>query len=834
MNSEEVETYVRKNVSWAKLPQSVKQQLGNSSKEYDKCVLTFSIKNQLRFKGNLVQRIRKDEHKYYEDMLEYSRKSLFLFPYHLSDVIIKVLMMTPFQYYVNMLDGQMAQEKSYDSLPNFTAADCLRLLGIGRNQYIDLMNSCRSNKRFGLFRKSGRELLPGHPIDSIVILPWWTVQIGFITEEDMKNVDKAEHCLIDMLIDTGSCPAGHVNYQTVKQLYQKGLIYFDVPMEDDDLVVVPPLEGFVMNRVLGDFFETLLYKIFVSIDENTTVGELANILEIDVQHVRNAVSLYCRLGFAKKKNSEMDSNDVHPSWYSSNQMVVPSAVRKSSRSVSVSSDEDDSLLRELNQELELPDDAPDTTFPEEAAKHSIVHPEEASTNSTPGQKKIAFLFDSTLTAYLMMGNLSPGLKTHAVTMFEVGKLCDESLDSLVTELEKVSSVEGEGEAARYFSHALTLKQTVLFWRMNQALKADDKANMCLGLDLIRCESLQSLDPSTASRLLNKNYALLVSMAPLTNEIRPVNDYFPPHLGPVIPEVSSIWFKMFLYHTTGTGPPSLLLPKGARIKRLPKVFERYSRLLVTTWGHDPSEIPLSGALAMLLDALQHSPVLVQAHCPIGETESVTRTVPFPMSTSDEHQLKTDLHWWAVSYGQRALPSYVDIDHSCGYLTLIKLVDLKNKSCATTKKAAAEDDDDTPTNGDMKEEDAELLQQEVDKIDLSAKRKKKLTLDTKSDKHGVWMLLDVTFGIPLFDTELNQTICKRIVGNGLWKENSLDQLNKSNDELCKTLLQFIGEYQDLPISENSVQQQMSPDEKKLSHTALPTKELFFDGHKLHVIN
>lgn len=38
---------------------------------------------------------------------------------------------------------------------------------------------------------------------------------------------------------------------------------------------VPPLEGFVMNRVQGDYFETLLYKIFVSIDEQTNVSEVS-------------------------------------------------------------------------------------------------------------------------------------------------------------------------------------------------------------------------------------------------------------------------------------------------------------------------------------------------------------------------------------------------------------------------------------------------------------------------------------------------------------------------------------------------------------------------------
>ena len=93
------------------------------------------------------------------------------------------------------------------------------------------------------------------------------------------------------------------------------------------------------------------------------------------------------------------------------------------------------------------------------------------------------------------------------------------------------------------------------------------------------------------------------MAPLTNEIRPIKGNFPPHLGPASPEVSSVWFKMFLYHHASSGPPSLLLPKGFKMSRLPKIFEQYSWLIVTSWGHEPSEIPIAGALPLLLEALQ---------------------------------------------------------------------------------------------------------------------------------------------------------------------------------------------------------------------------------------
>ena len=43
-------------------------------------------------------------------------------------------------------------------------------------------------------------------------------------------------------------------------MFCQGLIYLDVLIDDKDQAVVPPLEGFVMNRITEDNFEKLLYK----------------------------------------------------------------------------------------------------------------------------------------------------------------------------------------------------------------------------------------------------------------------------------------------------------------------------------------------------------------------------------------------------------------------------------------------------------------------------------------------------------------------------------------------------------------------------------------------
>lgn len=283
-------------------------------------------------------------------------------------------------------------------------------------------------------------------------------------------------------------------------------------------------------------------------------------------------------------------------------------------------------------------------------------------------------------------------------MFEVGKLSDESLDSLLMELDKICTDDSEGEAQRYFEHALTLRSTVQFLRKARPVLENEadtgSSTWSGGLDLIRVESLQSLDAEIYSRLMHKNYHLLVAMAPLSLEIRSGSiEGLPPFWGPPLPEFTSPWFKLFLYQLTQQGPPTLLLSKGTRLRRLPNVFHRFDRILLTPWGHDSGLVPASNALVVLNEALTHSALMIQGYGSQRQHEKFYISFPFANPLNGDSSQESA---WKSHPTVQRVREELDLQNSCGFITMINL-GMENAWDAPSVRSRSSTISSSPVNG-----------------------------------------------------------------------------------------------------------------------------------------
>lgn len=435
---------IQDETSWEKLPKRLKVFV-TSKEDWHRKVKDYCIKKRFKW-GDCLARVACKESEYYEDLMNYLRKNLALFPYHLAEYVCRIQRLSPFRYYCDMLYEVMKNERPYDTIPNFSAADAFRLTGIGRNEFLEIMNKCRAKKLMWKLNKSIiREMMPTQPAD-FVIESWWAVCVVNLSLEEFRKLTEDEIVVIDKICKEEVNIFGLLDPEVVRGLYQRGLVYLDVPVFPDDHFRVSNLQGFISNReqTYEDPTEELLYAVFVASSEHATIAELTATLQTEQSQLESAVSLACRLGWAKKvmdPDSLLQDQSV-PGSPGSEGSFVDDAFGSGGASPFL-------------------DGAPDNQLDADPTK------------SLSSSARLAFMVDANLTSYLMMGSLSPGMKGHAVTLYEAGKLGDTSVAGLCEDLQKLDGTRFEGELQEFANHAISLRHGLECLRSGGVKDLDD-------------------------------------------------------------------------------------------------------------------------------------------------------------------------------------------------------------------------------------------------------------------------------------------------------------------------------------------------------------------------
>ncbi|VAH06511.1 unnamed protein product [Triticum turgidum subsp. durum] len=223
---------IRDECPWETLPKRI-QAAVVSKDEWHRRIVDYCIRKRLPWNNSFARKVCK-EGEYYEDLMRYLCRNLALYPYHLADYICRVMRISAFKYYCDVLFEAMKNEQPYDSIPNFSAADALRITGVGRNEFIDIMNKCKSKKIMWKLSKSiAKELLPAQPAD-LAIEPWWGVRFVNFTLEEFKKLSEEETIAIDKICKEEVNSYVLFDPEVINCLYRRGGVYFDVPVYPED------------------------------------------------------------------------------------------------------------------------------------------------------------------------------------------------------------------------------------------------------------------------------------------------------------------------------------------------------------------------------------------------------------------------------------------------------------------------------------------------------------------------------------------------------------------------------------------------------------------------
>ncbi|KAF5832134.1 FAM91 N-terminus-domain-containing protein [Dunaliella salina] len=471
--------------------------------------------------GSSLARTVCSEGEYYGELLKCYKGWMRMYPYHLAFYVNRVMRISPFRYYIDMLVAMLVAEKAYHQLPNFTAADALRLVGVGRNEYIAILNACKNRRVMWRVNRVpvARELLPQMPKEPARLEPWWGVSCVNLGEAEYRELTPEEMAHVKTAsLTSGSVQVRDLDEAVLRELLRKGFVYIEVPVLPEDRFSIPPLEGFVSNKdaaPLGleggaDPLESVLYAVFVANNERLTVSELAGILNVETRAVQAALGVASRLGFATRVTPSITPDTLASSPSLSG---TRGGLGRTSGGGALASSPVQSSFAPLIDLEEQEEEAGAGKSLATAGRFGSQNLSSLAARDSPlidpfssgeDERSAAVVLDSEATSFLMMGALSPGLKRHAVTLFEGGRVAGEGVMA-----EMVQELWSSFAAGQMFEGDM-LRLTQFAGALATAIEAV-RGGLGPGrsLELLRKESLEGLPPTSASKVRSMGVVAVV-------------------------------------------------------------------------------------------------------------------------------------------------------------------------------------------------------------------------------------------------------------------------------------------------------------------------------------
>lgn len=320
---------------------------------------------------------------------------------------------------------------------------------------------------------------------------------------------------------------------------------------------------------------------------------------------------------------------------------------------------------------------------------------------------------------------------------------------------------------------------------------------------------------------------------------------------------------------------MLLCRGTVLKTLPRLFLGYGKLLVNIL-HSDAYVLNSENFRNLNDQLKNGCILLQGY---GiRTSGELHYESFPFQATDAGQAK-----WATHRAVQKLSSLLDLRHQCGYITFLntgvpdlgceeyelqvklKLPQRKRQTqgaaVASASKSNSVPNDQltsfqlkspdenhfatTPEHGPANEytsaDCTQLLASELAKCNDHSSSSRGDLLSQSSVELPIgdaaaepepnteeWTLLDVNFGVPLFDVDTNTRICEQLVRQ-LSSDANLQALPAAVQQAQQLFLEFVRQcllFEDDPSTPAQLREPLQPG-KALPH---PRINLAFENGRV----